>query len=154
MKDRICVVIQNLLISRVIPTKELKKWDLHTFSRICGDIMPTLRAKPASVFTFMSTVWAKHAPSSEQDGGSTTTQDAFPDRSIQPLATLFGFRIRSGLLECGVSFWNSECVCGIRSVVLEFGVSFWNSECSLEFGVHLWATVPVHFYSYFPFYLF
>lgn len=48
MKDKICGVIQNLislLISWVITTQQLKKWDLHTFStiwvtkdKICGFI--------------------------------------------------------------------------------------------------------------------
>ena len=48
--------------------------------------MPTIRAKPASVFTFVSAVRA------EQDGGrTTTTQDPFPDMSIQSLATLLKY---------------------------------------------------------------
>ena len=68
---------------------------------ILCDIMPTVRAllcaqfeQNLPVFTFMSTVWAKRAASSEQDGGRrTTTQDAFPDSSIQSLVTLFGFGV-------------------------------------------------------------
>ena len=97
--------------------------------------------KPPSVFTFMSTIWAKHAASSEQDGGRTatwTTKDAFPHSSIQSLATLFGFGvcvsfknsgwgflIRTEFLEFGLRrFLNWEGIFRIRSDFLEFGVSF------------------------------
>ena len=73
-------------------------WDLKAkpWDREMASQTVSVTVKPweleGLVFAFMSTIWAKHAASSEQDGGWTaTTQDAFPDSSIPSLATLFSF---------------------------------------------------------------
>ena len=135
-------VIQNsisLLMSWVIPSKELANETYILFSqfgaKLCPQFEQNLPVSSRLCPQFEQNIRKTYCFVEQDSGITITTQNAFPDNSIQSLSTLFGirselleFRVKftnSGwVFEFGVKFTNLEWVFRIRSEIFEFGVSF------------------------------